>query len=149
METKGQCGSCALRHPDNNICQLTGFKINPSEGYCDHHTRNPMRCDICGKILIHQGTYINGALLCNNCNQQYGHCNTCTQASFCSFNADTSNTPKFVNQQFRQGNMTSVQQVRNPSLVDRTCAKGCKCFDPKIGCLKDLSTCGHYSFIIS
>ncbi len=151
MLIAASCNSCQLLDQNTrDKCLLTGFKVNPSEEYCSKHSSSISQCEICGKILIRQGVVIEGPhLLCDTCNQQVNHCNTCGHAAHCIFNEDS--TPpqqKFVQQQVRQGNTIITQQVRNPAIVDKTCRKGCKCFNSQFGCMRDQGICPQYSFIL-
>ena len=141
------CASCGLLNPNTkNTCLLTNFRVDPSSEYCSKHASSLERCELCGQVLIRKGIVIDGPhLVCENCNQQINHCGTCANGLHCSFNEDpTPPQQKFIQQQTRQGNMTISQQVRNPSLVEKTC-KNCQCFNHGINqCSRDFNTCGQY-----
>ena len=143
------CASCQLLDQQTrNKCLLTGFRVDPLLEHCSKHSSSVSKCEICGKILIRQGVIIDGPhLLCDACNQQVNHCGTCQFSEHCFFNEDS--TPpqqKFVQQQIRQGNTIMTQQVRSPSLVEKTCKK-CKCFSRENNqCMRDFNGCGQYKF---
>lgn len=140
-------GPCSFLDPNSKSkCLLTGFRIEPHTEYCSKHQSSVEKCEICGKMLVRQGVIIEGPhLICDSCNENIGHCATCTYGHNCQFNADPTPGPqKFIQQQIRQGNTIISQTVRNPAIVEKTCKK-CKCYDSQNNqCFRDFTACGQY-----
>lgn len=140
---KGYCNTCGyagLKAPQ--VCALNGWKVE-SDDYCSKHRRNPVKCSICGQIVLSNGIIDEGHLICATCFSNSRTCATCRFSNTCEFQTNPSPLPLTVNKEIRQGNMIAVTQVMNPERIHITCEKGCKCFDPKKGCLKQNGKCNN------
>lgn len=140
-EFKGYCKSCrfaGLQTP--NMCGLAGWQITDTD-FCSKHRRSVMTCDTCGRVIVSGGVYFDNHLICNHCLSLLGTCEICRFGNTCEFETNPSPLPKFVQKEIRQGNMSAVTQVMNPERIHITCEKGCKCFDKKNGCLKQIGSC--------
>ena len=81
-------------------------------------------------------------VICQKCNEMLHTCALCKNGQTCAFDNDPSPIPKQIQKQYRNGPMISVVQEINPERVAITCAKGCFCYDPENGCLRQYNTCG-------
>jgi hypothetical protein len=43
--------------------------------------------------------------------------------------------------------VTTVTTVMNPSRIEITCAKGCPCYDPEIGCMRQFNYCERMNHV--
>ena len=129
--TPDTCATCAFKHPQTSVCQLTGQQVS-NEDFCSKHEEFLHVCELCHKpalpILLYpwEGGITN--FLCQDCFRSFSTCRMCASGKHCAFEADTT-LPKQVMQTIRQGNMVMQTQVRNPELVNKTCKAGCKCYD--------------------
>ena len=109
------------------------------------------QCEKCGKPFNERPFYIpegdNWHIFCSNCGQLNNSCHFCRHRDTCSFETDPSTLPKMVQQRIQQGPMISLQTVKNPSRIEITCKKGCLCYDPNYGCMKDFNYCNNLSHI--
>ena len=131
-----QNGNCArLNMPTEKDCKCPLYKSSYDN------------CACCGQPILQGGIFdIDSQMLfCNNCGHQLSQCQTCVTVTTCLFETDPSPVPKVVQQTVRQGNMTSSFPVKNPNRIAITCQKGCRCFDPEKGCLREFSTCGNWT----
>ena len=128
--TPETCATCAIRHPQTLVCQLTN-QPKKDDDFCSNHQEELDRCDLCHDLAIPllcfptEGRYY---FLCQSCFRSLSTCRMCASGKHCAFEADTT-LPKQVMQTVRQGNMVMQTQVRNPELVNKTCKAGCKCYD--------------------
>ena len=145
------CGQCALRQ--NGICPIFNKAVEAEQSACMNYLTTIVPCELCGGVILPGQMLIDITIpnerhtVCRNCKKTFGHCQSCIERQKCSFETDPSSLPKVVQQEFRQGNMISVTQVKNPSRIEITCKKGCSCFHEEIGCLKENGTCGNYKII--
>lgn len=129
-------------------CKRYGSDVNPNEDTCSKHTSASIFCAICGRELLKEGSIIDGdRIICGECLNAMGTCAVCRNGNSCAFETDPSSLPKIVQKQIRQGNMTSVVQIKNPDRVEITCKKYCPCFSPENGCLKQSGVCDKYDEI--
>lgn len=143
------CKDCALAQASNGECPL--FKVRPEEEQtaCPKFQSELTRCTICGGTILdrpiidtdEQGSYY----LCGQCYAGLETCATCRYGGQCAFQTDAScQEPPFVMSQQRQGNMVVQQQIKNPARVEKTCAQGCVCYSPTLGCCRERGTCENY-----
>lgn len=139
------CGTCAHRQPQTQNCPLLKRETADADS-CPFHTSQLTKCSKCGVTIIRNSEifYCGEHTLCPNCQSKRGYCETCRNASTCSFETDPSPLPKMVVQQIQQGPMIIQQQARNPERIRVTCQNGCKCWNEEFGCLKLNSTCGDW-----
>ena len=142
------CETCGILNPRLLKCQLFGHQVNPNADFCSKHTTKLMTCEVCGGSMPRANAIIevrNGEsirILCERCSSAMGTCQMCKHGSQCSFETDPSPLPKVVEKVFRQGQVTTVMQIRNPERIEITCKKNCPCYDPENECLKQFNTCG-------
>ena len=142
------CKTCGFLDRRQNVCQLTGWQVQPNNDFCFRHQEEVDKCDFCGSPVIDPLLYLNEDqkvfFVCHSCKDKFGTCGTCKRKQDCSFIADQS-MPDMVQKQIRQGNMTTVMPVMNPQKIEKHCKNGCVCFDAEFGCLKqNCGTCGKY-----
>lgn len=81
-----------------------------------------------------------GNIYCDKCFAKLSTCANCEQNVNCAFN-DSPDTPKMIQKREIVGNMQAVTNVRNPDIVEKTCKKGCSCFNEENGCMRDFNCC--------
>lgn len=144
------CGTCALRQLQGGTCPVFNRPTADDEKGCIIHTTHVDKCDFCGRVSIEklvicptdEGQIRN---VCPECCKAFGTCRTCEYGvGNCEFETNPSTLPKVVQKEFRQGNMVSITQVRNPARIDITCKAGCKCWVDDFGCLRENGTCGNW-----
>lgn len=142
------CKSCALANLKLLKCRRFGHNIHPDEDFCSKHCNEIPVCAICGQEMLKENSILdfkNGdhvRVICQKCNELLNTCTLCQHGQKCAFDDDPSPIPKLIQKQVRQGPMISVTQVMNPERVAITCTKGCICYDPENGCLRQYNTCG-------
>ena len=142
------CKSCALANLKLLKCRRFGHDINPNEDFCSKHCNEIPVCAICGQEMLKENSILdfkNGEYfrtICQKCNELLSTCTLCRNGQRCAYDDDPSPIPKLIQKQVRQGPMISVTQEINPERVAITCAKGCACYDPENGCLRQYNTCG-------
>ena len=146
------CGQCALPQHNGGVCPLFNETFPSNAPGCPKFSTQLTTCELCKRFIIPSSTIIDATentlhFICESCRQETGHCSTCKNAHICAFETDPSPIPKVVQKEFRQGNMISVTQVKNPERIDKTCKNGCKCFDPEFGCLRQNNSCRNYKII--
>lgn len=144
-QIKGTCRTCrfrGLRAPE--VCALYGVK-KEDDGYCDQHKRDDiLTCDICGSPIMPSASIIDGDhIICPNCFSNIRSCQICRNSNICTFKTDPSTIPPMISKEVRNGNSIFVTQVMNPERVRITCQKGCKCYSPENGCLRQSGTCSN------
>ena len=140
----GYCPSCAfagLKAP--NMCGLAGWEIS-SKDHCSKHQRTIQTCAICGAYIISDGIIDNGHLVCSSCISKLETCSTCRFSNICEFETNPSPLEKIIQREIRQGNSYFVTSAMNPERVHITCEKGCRCYDPQKGCLKQKGSCSNH-----
>ena len=141
------CRTCALANLKLLKCRRFGHSINPNEDFCSRHYGAIPTCAICGQEMLKETSFIdfkNGEhlrIICQKCNEMLHTCALCKNGQDCAFNNDPSPIPKQIQKQYRNGPMISVVQEINPERVAITCAKGCSCYNPENGCLRQYNTC--------
>ena len=112
-----------------------------------------IQCPIC-KRQLHQNQsfilYIEGKhiLLCPQCYDLIGKCQTCEYGHRCAFEEDNTMT-HVITQTIRQGPAVIQTQVKNPALIEKHCIN-CRCaWDDKGTCCAGDSNvdCPHYIVI--
>lgn len=144
---KEKCETCALAK--NSICLRTNMEIrNPAEEFCSHYTKNFEICRVCGRPLLDSSVYDpeKKEYICPQCfSSFYKTCIMCQNSIGCAFENDTSGIPKQIQKQIQRGPSVIVTMINNPDLVEKTCKNECSCWNPEIGCLRQITqTCGHY-----
>ena len=150
MPTKN-CKTCALYDPNTSTCPVLRAPVDPDKDFCSKHQTNLHVCEACGRaslkpILVPEGedTYHS---ICGECLQQLNTCAFCHESRTCAFETDPSPLPKTVQQKIQNGPMVTVTTVMNPSRVEITCAKGCPCYDPEIGCMRQFNYCERMNHV--
>jgi hypothetical protein len=146
---KRYCKTCGLLASKQQICQLFGHKVDPAADFCSRYKSEVATCDFCHKPTINPIIELSDGTLkhtyCHECLQQVGTCPTCSSANTCTFNTDPSSIPKYIQQPIRQGNMIITTNVMNPERIAITCQKGCHCYSPENGCMRqNNNTCENY-----
>lgn len=144
------CRTCRILDPTRHICQLTGLPKDPDKDYCSQHAKFIHQCENCGQIALETILVFDSIqyrVFCPQCADQLNTCHFCQHGNKCTFETSTSSIPKFVQKQIRQGNLVSIQTVKNPSRMEITCFS-CECFDKAENiCLKDFNYCERMSHI--
>lgn len=144
------CRTCRILDPMRHICQLTGQPKDPDKDYCSQHAKFIHQCDNCGQMTLETilvPDTIKYRVFCPQCAEQLNTCHFCQHGNECTFETSTSSLPKYVQKQVRQGNMVSIQTVKNPSRMEITCFS-CECFDKAENiCLKDFNYCERMSHV--
>jgi hypothetical protein len=145
-----KCDTCQIRDPRQNVCQLTGQKIDPTKDFCSKHRKTLDRCDVCGKGVL-ESYLVQDAeewrLLCGECRAKLNTCAFCRKANKCEFETNPVNLPKMVQKQIRQGPQVMITTIKNPDRIRETCQILCDCFDSEIGCLRDFNYCDKIDHI--
>lgn len=144
------CRTCRILDPTRHICQLTGHPKDPDKDYCSQHAKFIHQCENCGQIALETILVFDSIqyrIFCPQCAKQLNTCHFCQHGNECTFETSTSSIPKFVQKQIRQGNLVSIQTVKNPSRMEITCFS-CECFNKAENiCLKDFNYCERMSHI--
>ena len=147
---KKYCRTCRILDPRQNVCQLSGQPINPDTDYCTKHKDHIDICELCHRPTL--DTYFvrdgeNWHTFCGECVHKLNSCVFCKKSATCDFDTNPSSLPKMVQQQIRQGNMVSVMTVKNPERIRQTCEKGCDCFSPELGCMREFNYCERMDYV--
>ena len=137
-----RCNTCAYVDMEHAVCRLSFRTIIPDKDFCPSHEILPMSCDVCHRITP-KAEYIiyNEYIICANCAPQLRTCALCCHNQNCAFETDPSPLPKIIQQKIQRGNMTIVNQVRNPEREAVTCQKNCKCYSETFGCMRRFNHC--------
>lgn len=146
------CYGCALFSKEHHGCLRTRTP-ELSTGYCSHWISELPICQVCGQVFLPPATFVieDGGLItviCPNCDQHRGKCQTCECGEYCDFNENTKCTlPKAIQQTTRRGNITMSRTVPNMARIEETCKKNCKCWDTEQNCCSRgcFGTCGKYA----
>ena len=142
MNSINQCKSCGFRVRESGKCRLIGIVKEP-ENFCDRHNFNPPICSRCGAYTLNP-IIDNNKYYCHKCADAILGCAGCANAQNCEFEQNPSPTPKLVQQQIRQGNMISVQTVKNPKRIEEFCHK-CSCWNTNFNwCGREFDWCSNY-----
>lgn len=139
-----KCSKCAL--VKNNKCLVKKMEISTIPCICEFYCEFIETCEKCKSIITAKNLiYSNGKIICDSCASYLGTCYWCENFIHCAFEEDTSGLPKKVSKQIQQGPQIFVTVTKNPEIVRKTCQNGCKCYDAKNGCLREINqTCGNY-----
>lgn len=137
------CKSCALADLKILKCRRFGHNINPNVDFCSKHADSIQTCAICGQEMLKENSIIDFKMriICQKCSELLSTCTLCQHGKNCAYDDDPSPIPKLIQKQVRQGPMISVMQEINPARTAITCAKGCLCYDPENGCLRQYNFC--------
>lgn len=111
-------------------------------------------CELCGNLFLPVAMVADMTegelhLVCPQCYNYLTTCHTCRKAKDCKFETDPSPIQKIIQRTYRQGPMTSVVQEKNPERIAITCQKGCDCYEPEKGCLREIiGWCDKYACIL-
>lgn len=153
MPTKS-CFTCAYRTLNPQQCPLIGYNYADDRNQvCPYHTTELPKCDICEQVTPNSmftqksdGSWIR---ICKNCQSKSGTCGGCSKSSICDFETNPSPIPKAVQKRIQQGNQIIVTTEKNPSLIEITCKKNCKCWNTKIQeCNKEFGCCENYEEVL-
>lgn len=148
MPTKS-CLTCGYRSLNATKCPLIGYSYTSDRNQvCPYYTHELPTCGLCGRVdpqvsfvQKSDGTFI---YWCGDCKSKSGTCGLCSKSSECCYETDPSPLPKAVLKSFKQGNMITQVQIKNPDRIDITCRVNCQCFSEEFGCLRENGTCGNY-----
>lgn len=150
MPTK-TCKTCALYDPNTSTCPVLRAPIDPNKDFCSKHQINLHTCEACGRtslkpILVPVGkdTYHS---ICGECVTQLNTCAFCHESRTCAFETDPSPLPKWIQQKNQNGPMITVTTVMNPERIRQTCEKGCPCYDPEFGCMRQFNYCERMNHV--
>lgn len=135
------CKNCAYLL-SNGACPIVGYSPDPNQPVCNSFSDTKYICKVCHNPIFHKQMIIDdkGNTYCDKCFAKLGTCANCEQNVNCAFN-DSPDTPKMIQKREIVGNMQAVTNVRNPDIVEKTCKKGCSCFNEENGCMRDFNCC--------
>ena len=135
------CKNCAYLL-SNGACPIVGYSPDPNQPVCNSFSDTKYICKVCHNPIFHKQMIIDdqGNTYCDKCFTKLSTCANCEQNVNCAFNASP-DTPKMIQKREIVGNMQAVTNVRNPDIVEKTCKKGCSCFNEENGCMKDFNCC--------
>ena len=145
-----RCITCRIRNPEQNVCQLSGQKIDPNVDYCTKHKDYINTCELCHRATLDAYFVKDGEnwhSFCGECIHKLNSCIFCKNTNTCDFETNPSPLPKMVQQQIRQGPMITVTTVKNPERIRQTCQNGCGCFSAEFGCMKEFNYCERMEYI--
>lgn len=126
------CGNCALWIKNQGVCPFFQEQFNENTPGCVKFTATLKTCAICGNFIIGApriASYdVKWYEICQNCDSQWGNCQTCANTLECDYETNPINLPKQIPIQTRKGPMVINAVGRNPARVQETCAKGCVCW---------------------
>ena len=150
MPTKN-CKTCALYNSNTSTCPVLRAPIDPDKDFCSKHQTNLHICEACGRaslkpILVPEGedTYHS---ICGECLQQLNTCADCRESRTCACETDPSPLPKTIQQKIQNGPTIVVTTVTNPERIRQTCEKGCPCYDPENGCMRQFNYCERMNHV--
>lgn len=135
------CKNCAYLL-SNGACPIAGYSPDPNQPVCNSFSDTKYVCKVCHNPIFHKQMIIDnqGNTYCDKCFAKLSTCANCEQNVNCAFDASP-DTPKMVQKREIVGNMQTVTNVRNPDIVEKTCKKGCSCFNEENGCMRDFNCC--------
>lgn len=135
------CKNCAYLL-SNGACPIAGYSPGPNQPVCNSFSDTKYICKVCHNPIFHKQMIIDdkGNTYCDKCFAKLGTCANCEQNVNCAFDASP-DTPKMIQKREIVGNMQAVTNVRNPDIVEKTCKKGCSCFNEENGCMRDFNCC--------
>ena len=135
------CKNCAYLL-SNGACPIVGYSPDPNQPVCNSFSDTKYICKVCHNPIFHKQMIIDdqGNTYCDKCFTKLSTCANCEQNVNCAFNASP-DTPKMIQKREIVGNMQAVTNVRNPDIVEKTCKKGCSCFNEENGCMRDFNCC--------
>lgn len=135
------CKNCAYLL-SNGACPIAGYSPDPNQPVCNSFSDTKYICEVCHNPIFHKQMIIDdkGNTYCDKCFAKLSTCANCEQNVNCAFDASP-DTPKMIQKREIVGNMQAVTNVRNPDIVEKTCKKGCSCFNEENGCMRDFNCC--------
>ena len=145
------CKTCGFLNPMQLVCQLSGLKMDPAADTCSRHNTDPIKCTLCGNLMLKEGSIIdvtdgNNILMCINCLHKISSCAFCKNGIECKFETDPSPIPLVIQKQIRQGPMVQIVTVKNPDRIAITCKMGCPCYDAQNDCQRQFNYCANQEF---
>ena len=139
-----KCKTCGFLVQGSGKCRITG-QVKQAEDFCDKHNYNPPVCSRCGAYTL-QPIIEDDKYLCHKCAEEIEGCSGCSASSTCEFETNPSVTPKYVQKQIRQGNMVSVQTVKNSKRIEECCVN-CVCWNSAFNdCDRQFNYCPNHSW---
>lgn len=135
------CKNCAYLL-SNGACPIAGYSPDPNQPVCNSFSDTKYICKVCHNPIFHKQMIIDdkGNTYCDKCFAKLSTCANCEQNVNCAFDASP-DTPKMIQKREIVGNMQAVTNVRNPDIIEKTCKKGCSCFNEENGCMRDFNCC--------
>lgn len=142
------CKNCAYLL-SNGACPIAGYSPDPNQPVCNSFSDTKYICKVCHNPIFHKQMIIDdkGNTYCDKCFAKLSTCANCEQNVNCAFDASP-DTPKMIQKREIVGNMQAVTNVRNPDIVEKTCKKGCSCFNEENGCMRDFNCCDELKPIL-
>lgn len=142
------CKNCAYLL-SNGACPIAGYSPDPNQPVCNSFSDTKYICKVCHNPIFHKQMVIDdkGNTYCDKCFAKLSTCANCEQNVNCAFDASP-DTPKMIQKREIVGNMQAVTNVRNPDIVEKTCKKGCSCFNEENGCMRDFNCCDELKPIL-
>ena len=147
------CFNCGYRALNPQECPVLGIPYGPTA--CPFHEQELTYCAICNQVIPGRNVTFTQApdsswkAICEKCLPALGTCRTCSKGSTCDFETNPSPIPKAVQKRIQQGNQIIVTTEKNPSLIEITCKKNCKCWNTKIQeCNKEFGCCENYEEVL-
>lgn len=142
------CKNCAYLL-SNGACPIAGYSPDPNQPVCNSFSDIKYICKVCHNPIFHKQMIIDdqGNTYCDKCFAKLSTCANCEQNVNCAFDASP-DTPKMIQKREIVGNMQAVTNVRNPDIVEKTCKKGCSCFNEENGCMRDFNCCDELKPIL-
>lgn len=142
------CKNCAYLL-SNGACPIAGYSPDPNQPVCNSFSDTKYTCKVCHNPIFHKQMIIDdqGNTYCDKCFAKLSTCANCEQNVNCAFDASP-DTPKMIQKREIVGNMQAVTNVRNPDIVEKTCKKGCSCFNEENGCMRDFNCCDELNPIL-
>ena len=136
------CKTCGMR--SENSCLLHKISVNPDEDFCSWHREELNFCKYCKNIIARGGLFTKTGIVCGQCAQVIGTCQTCKHAKApCAFDAYNGPEDKYIQVTRKQGNAIFTTTDRNPEIVKKVCSM-CHCYLNET-CLRGRGQCSFYS----
>jgi hypothetical protein len=136
-----KCEFCAAFEKEQQICRMNGAKKKATD-FCSSWLSEAPVCEMCGRNFSPPRNYVNTnteyetfMIICDNCFNRLGKCETCGNNSYCDFKENTDcKLPPFIVKRTQQGNMIVQHQIPNTARIEETCKKNCKCYNKEQNC---------------
>ena len=154
MANLHKCGTCIFRHKEFGKCTYLQQSVAEDQDACAGYAseEDKITCEICGRQTLRRNVVIFNEervhLVCGDCAEKNGTCQTCLERKTCPFETDPSPLPKVVQKRIQQGPMVQIMQIKNPERVNITCRAGCPCWDEEnFTCGKEQGWCCQHEIV--